>query len=61
MIVLSDAWWFWVWQNFSMSILGFPLVVSFLLKLIAIYNPNFKGKDIADLMEHYWPTKKPVE
>jgi hypothetical protein len=54
----TDDWWMWVWKNYSMSILGFPILATFIIKLIAIYNPNIKGKEISDLFDQYWPKKK---
>jgi hypothetical protein len=39
-----------------MSILGFPILVSALLQLIAIFHPNVPSDKIVDLIKHYWPT-----
>ena len=57
-ILFSDTWWVWVWNNFSMSILGFPVLIAFILKLIAIYIPTVKGDKIIDLISEYWPKGK---
>jgi len=53
--ILSDTWWQYVWRSYSMSILGFPLIVGFILKLIAIIKPSIPTGAILDLFAEYWP------
>jgi NADH:ubiquinone oxidoreductase subunit 2 (subunit N) len=58
---LSDYWWQWVYNSYSMSIVGIPLVVGFILKLIAIIKPSVPTGAILDLFAEYWPSGKPKE
>ena len=58
---LTNDWWVWVWNHYSMSIIGFPTVIGFLLKLFAIFNPKVPTNAIMDLFKEYWPTGKPPE
>jgi len=54
---LNNAWWAWFWTNYSMTVIAIPTVVAFILKLIAIYNPNIKTNEIAEVFEKYWVKK----
>ena len=55
---LSDEWWIWLWENYSMSIIGFPVAVGFVLKFIAIFNPRVPTDKIIELLRVYWPNRK---
>lgn len=55
---LSDTWWQWFYNSYSMSIIGFPLLAGFLLKLLAIIKPSIPTGKILDLLTEYWPTDK---
>jgi hypothetical protein len=57
-IFLTDDWLIWVWNTYSIAIVGIPSVVMFILKVIAIYNPKVKSSEIAGLFEQYWPKGK---
>ena len=57
--IFSNNWWYWVWNTYSMSILGFPMLTGFVLKFIAIFHPNVPSDAIIDLMKTAWPTEKP--
>ncbi len=54
---LNNNWWAWFWTNYSMTVIAIPTVVAFILKLIAIYNPNIKTNEIAEVFEKYWVKK----
>ncbi len=58
MMILSNEWWTWVWATYNYSILGFPVVISFVLKLIAVFNPNVPSDKIIELINVYWPKGK---
>jgi len=51
---LNNNWWAWFWTNYSMTVIAIPTVVAFVLKLIAIYNPNIKSNEINEVFEKYW-------
>jgi hypothetical protein len=51
---LNNNWWAWFWTNYSMTVIAVPTVVAFVLKLIAIYNPNIKSNEINEVFEKYW-------
>jgi|ADurb_Total_1213_FD_contig_81_311826_length_441_multi_2_in_0_out_0_2 hypothetical protein len=55
---LNNAWWAWFWTNYSMTVIAIPTVVAFVLKLIAIYNPNVKSDQVIDVFKTYWPVDK---
>jgi hypothetical protein len=57
-LIFSNAWWQWVWDTYNYSILGFPIVISFILKLMAIFIPTIPSGKIIDLIKEYWPKGK---
>jgi len=57
---LNNNWWAWFWTNYSMTVIAIPTVVAFILKLIAIYNPNVKSDQVIDVFKTYWPTKDKI-
>jgi hypothetical protein len=54
-MILSNEWWQAVWDTYNYSILGFPVVLTFALKVIAIYHPMIQSDKIVDLLKEYWP------
>jgi len=56
--IFSNDWWTAVWNTYNMSILGFPLLIAFIVKLLAIFNPNIPSDQIIDVFKQYWPQKK---
>lgn len=57
--VLNNAWWVWFWNNYSMSILGIPTAITFILKGVAIFHPGIPTDKVRDLFKEFWPTGKP--
>jgi hypothetical protein len=57
-ILFSNPWWQYVWDTYNYSILGFPVLIIFFLKLIAIYIPTIKSDKVIDLINEYWPKGK---
>jgi phosphoglycerate-specific signal transduction histidine kinase len=55
--LLSNDWINWFMSNYSMAFFAVPSVITLILKLIAIYNPNIKSSEVAELFEKYWPKK----
>ena len=55
---LSNDWMVWFWQTYSIVITVVPSAVAFLLKLIALWNPNIQSDKVIDLMKEYWPKGK---
>lgn len=55
---LTNDWWVYVWENYSLTILGVPIFFSFFLKLLAVFNPNVPSDKIIELFEDYWPKGK---
>jgi hypothetical protein len=55
MTLLSNDWWVWVWNTFSISILWFPTLATFILKLWAIFNPRIPSNQVSDLIKDFWP------
>ncbi len=55
---LNNAWWSWFWSQYSMTVIAVPTVVAFVLKLLAIYNPNIKSNEINEVFKEYWPVNK---
>ena len=58
MTILSNDWWAFVWNTYSMTIVGIPTAITFALKLWAIFNPNVPTDKITGLFKEYWPTDK---
>jgi hypothetical protein len=58
---LSDTWWQYIYNSYSMSIVGFPIVAAFLLKLVAIIKPSIPTGKILDLIAEYWPSSQKKE
>ena len=54
---LSNDWINWFMSNYSMAFFAVPSVITLILKLIAIYNPNVKSSEVSELFEKYWPKK----
>jgi hypothetical protein len=57
--MFSNDWWYWVWNTYSMSILGIPIAVGFVLKIFAVFNPNVPTNEILDVFKEYWPKGPP--
>lgn len=55
---LSDTWWQYIYNSYSMSIVGFPVVLAFVLKVVAIIKPSIPTGKILDLLAEYWPATK---
>jgi len=55
---LSNEWMKWVWDNFSIAIVAFPTVVTFGLKLVAIFHPSIPSDKIIDVFKQFWPKGK---
>lgn len=53
---LSNDWLNWAWNNYSILIIGIPSIVTFILKAVAIWNPNIPSDKIRDLFANW---KKP--
>jgi hypothetical protein len=60
-VFLTNAWWGWVWQNYSVSIAGFPVFAALMLKLAAIVHPGIPSDKIIDLITQYWPSAAPTQ
>jgi hypothetical protein len=58
MTILSNDWWAFVWNTYSMTIVGIPSAITFILKLIAIFHPKVPTDAISGLFKEYWPVKK---
>lgn len=58
MMIFSNDWINWLWNNFSMVIVAFPSIIAFGLKLIAIFHPKIPSDKIIDLFKQYWPKEK---
>lgn len=56
-LLFSNNWWTWVWNTYNMSILGFPIAIGFVLKLLAVFNPNIPSDQVIDVFKQYWPKK----
>jgi len=58
MLFLSNDWMVWFWREYSVAIIAFPTIISFLFKLVAIYHPKVQSNKVVELIEQYWPKKK---
>jgi len=57
MTFLSNDWMVWLWNTYSMVILCVPSAVAFILKMVALWNPNIPSDKVIDLLKEYWPKK----
>lgn len=55
---LTNDWFDWFWTTYSMLIASIPVIIAFLLKLIAIFHPDIKSDKIIELLQSFWPQKK---
>ena len=53
----DNAWFAWFFTNYSMAIYAIPAIVAFILKAIAIWNPNVPTDKVRDLFKD-WPKKE---
>ncbi len=58
--LFTNEWIAWVFNTYSIAIIAFPSIIIFLLKVIAIYNPNIKSDKIIELIKEFWPKKENV-
>lgn len=56
MPLLSDQWWLWIWNNYSISV-G---LIGVLLKCLAVVSKNNDTNKILDLLQGYF-SKPPVK
>jgi len=47
---LDDAWWMWLWHNFSFLMIMIPSLIAAILKLIAIRHPEVPCNGIMQLV-----------
>jgi len=45
-------------STYSMLLGLLPMVITFILKLVAIFHPKVPGDKIIELIQSYWPEKK---
>lgn len=57
-MLFDNNWFNWFLSNFSIAIASVPIISGFLLKLLAIFNPNVPSDKIIDLVNHYWKVKQ---
>lgn len=48
---LDDRWWFWLWDNFSITLLMIPGIAAAVLKMIAKINPQVPTDSILELIK----------
>lgn len=54
MLILSDEWWKWVISNYGYTIAAIPIVITVILKLIAIWNPNAPTDKVREVLGLLW-------
>lgn len=57
MWIISNEGLVWVYNNYSMLITAIPVIIVFILKVIAVVNPRIPTNKIIDLIGEYWPIK----
>lgn len=58
MWIISNEGLVWLYNNYSMVIMALPVMIIFILKLMAIINPNIHTDKVIDLVKEYWPVAK---
>jgi hypothetical protein len=54
MYFLSDEWWKWVITNYGYTIAAIPIVITVILKLVAIWNPNAPTDKVREVLGLLW-------
>jgi hypothetical protein len=55
MDIFSNQWFNWFMSNYSIAIAALPGVVYFILRLVAIVNPNVPTNKVKELFQDSWP------
>lgn len=61
MWIISNEGLIWTYNNYSILITALPVVIIFILKLVAIINPRVHTDKIIDLVKEYWPVATKVD
>lgn len=56
--ILSDEWVKWVASNYSLLIVGIPVFLTALVKLLAIIHPNVPSDKILDWIKETFTAQK---
>jgi hypothetical protein len=56
-MLFDNNWFNWFLSNYSILIAFIPVAMTFILKLIAILNPNVPSDQICELINQYWRRK----